>query len=77
MKIKLAPLSTGNNFQAPTKKACTKCKEEKPIAGFRKNNKIKDGYMNVCKTCERSREKARSAGDPEYAKHFFVHTEAF
>lgn len=59
------------------KKKCTKCKEEKLLKDFRRNNKIKDGYMNWCKTCERNREKGRDLNMRAYAQIYFTHTGAF
>lgn len=32
-------------------KRCTKCKQEKPITDFPKNNKFKSGLNTQCKTC--------------------------
>ena len=38
-------------------KVCTKCKEEKPLAGFNKDKGKKDGLSTQCKTCARARVK--------------------
>ena len=34
-------------------KVCTKCKEEKPRSEFYKNRRVKDGFQNQCKVCEK------------------------
>ncbi len=35
------------------KKICKKCNIEKPIKNFRKGAKMKDGYVNSCKDCDK------------------------
>lgn len=37
-------------------KRCSKCKEEKIIEEYYKNNQTKDGYLNKCKACCKERE---------------------
>ena len=32
-------------------KICTKCKEQKPLAAFRKQSSTKDGLKYYCKSC--------------------------
>jgi hypothetical protein len=39
------------------KKKCTKCKIEKELSFFCKNNNSKDGYFYRCKECEKNRKK--------------------
>jgi len=34
-------------------KVCIKCGIEKPVTEFSRDRKIKDGYMNTCKVCNR------------------------
>ena len=36
----------------PKSKTCSKCKQTKPIGGFFKNKRLKDGHNNYCKTCQ-------------------------
>lgn len=38
-----------------TLKQCSTCKETKPFAAFAKNKAMKDGYQNVCKSCQEKR----------------------
>ncbi len=33
-------------------KTCTKCKEQKPLAAFRKQSSTKDGLKYYCKDCD-------------------------
>ena len=33
-------------------KTCTKCKEQKPLAAFRKKSSTKDGLKYYCKDCD-------------------------
>jgi predicted methyltransferase len=33
-------------------KICTKCKEQKPLAAFRKQSSTKDGLKYYCKECD-------------------------
>ena len=33
-------------------KACTQCKESKPLDDFRRQSKTKDGYKYRCKECD-------------------------
>ncbi len=37
---------------------CYKCGRERPIERFRKNRKMKKGFLNICKDCEKIRIKA-------------------
>jgi hypothetical protein len=78
MITKLERLSTGGLMdKLPTKKVCSDCGQEKPLKQFRKNGKMKDGTLNRCQSCERSRLKEKEAKTDEYAKQYFVHTSAF
>lgn len=44
-------------------KVCSKCGEEKPLSGFRKDRTQKSGYQPRCKVC------ARSATNESYSKY--------
>lgn len=48
-----------------TTKRCTKCSETKPLDGFHKWRRGKDGLTNWCKACRCAYEKSRNAADPE------------
>jgi 5-methylcytosine-specific restriction endonuclease McrA len=37
--------------ESPKAKRCSKCKETKPITGFHKFKRSKDGYKSACKVC--------------------------
>lgn len=61
-------------------KECYRCKQVKPLEGFNKNPRMKDGHLNLCRTCknksdaayqvknlERRRRKSRLEGmSPEW-----------
>jgi hypothetical protein len=36
-------------------KMCRKCEKVKPLLGFYKNHRMKDGHLNSCKECEQAR----------------------
>lgn len=37
------------------KKICLRCGKEKPLSQFYKHNRMKDGYLNICKKCVKKR----------------------
>lgn len=41
------------------KKLCYVCEEMKPMYYFHKNDASADGHLNICKSCQHNREKAR------------------
>lgn len=45
-----------DRYVPPTHKACTRCKEDKPIEEFRKIY-TKTSYYSMCIVCEKKREK--------------------
>ena len=49
-------------------KTCTKCNEEKPLEGFSKFARAKDGLMSQCKACDAARNKAYRAANPDKVK---------
>ena len=55
--------------KAATGKACTKCKEEKPLEEFYRNKRLKNGRATQCKICVRAkqaeRDRKRKLGNPE------------
>jgi hypothetical protein len=48
-------------------KLCSRCCVTKPISGFHRSNKTKDGVTAHCKVCERLRVKTYRAANPEKA----------
>lgn len=38
---------------------CTRCKQQKPIIGFYKQNLMADGYMRICKECIKKASRVR------------------
>lgn len=46
-------------------KACSKCKEEKPLDAFWRDRKRKDGRLPACKDCESARLKKAYKANPE------------
>lgn len=50
-------------------KTCNKCNTEKPISHFYKNNRLRDGHENTCKSCR------REAGTAWYKKNAVKHNE--
>jgi len=51
-------------------KECTYCQEKKDLSAFTKNNLTRDGYLNVCKSCNniraaKYREKGQGAAPTE------------
>ena len=49
-------------------KRCYKCKTEKPLNGFCKNKKRKDGLNEICKDCKKEYNLKNSERDKEYSK---------
>lgn len=49
-------------------KRCYKCKVEKPLNGFCKNKKHKDGLNEICKDCKKKYNLKNSERDKEYSK---------
>lgn len=44
-------------------KECYRCKQIKPLAGFERNARMKDGHLNLCRTCknkDRAERRARN-----------------
>lgn len=50
-------------------KACSICKQEKPIIMFGKSTRIKDGYRGQCKECRSKTEKSASS---EYKHNWYL-----
>ena len=49
-------------------KRCSKCKETKPVEGFNRYRRAKDGLRSRCKECERDETAAWYAANPERKK---------
>lgn len=49
-------------------KICTKCGEEKPLEGFDRDSRLRDGREAQCKTCRAAQKKARLERDPAAKK---------
>ena len=47
-----------------SKKVCYSCKQEKSIFDFNKHKMMKDGYLNLCKSCALERSKKRRQEKP-------------
>lgn len=48
-----------------TSKRCSTCKETKPLDGFQRNVRMRDGLQNECKTCRAERQRAYRAANPD------------
>jgi hypothetical protein len=48
-----------------TSKACSKCKEVKPLADFHRAKKAASGRASACKVCELAMKRKRYEADPE------------
>lgn len=46
-------------------KECYRCKQTKPLAGFEKNHRMKDGHINLCKSCRNKDRAGRRARNIE------------
>ena len=46
-------------------KLCRTCNEEKPLGGFSKNARAKDGLQSKCKACNAASQKAWAEANPE------------
>lgn len=49
-------------------KTCSKCGEAKPVAGFSKDSRKRDGLCSQCKACDRIANAAWSKANPERKK---------
>lgn len=49
-------------------KVCTRCGEEKPLDGFPRNKRNRDGHHGWCKPCHAAKERERRLRDPEVAR---------
>ena len=45
-----------------THKTCKRCGETKPLEGFYKDKKNKDGHRGICKTCDKAQVYAKRKG---------------
>lgn len=54
------------------KKKCNRCKSDKPLSEFRRNEKYKDGRLGKCKACEDKRAEQLKLNAVN-AKLYFVH----
>ena len=63
----------------PESKLCGKCKETKPLTGFTRHHKTRDGYQTTCKVCIAARYRDSNAGklDAWLADPTLVHTPAW
>lgn len=52
-------------------KTCTDCKQIKPFSEFSKNKRMKDGYQNTCKACQKEREANKGTISKEDALAFY------
>jgi superfamily II helicase len=64
--------------KAPDKKTCIRCKEEKDLKEFRKDESMKDNKSSVCRACAKERTNQNKLRRIEYGKQFFdAKTSAF
>lgn len=47
------PSITAEGTKTTSVKACSHCKETKPVSGFNKNKHRKDGLQNNCRSCQK------------------------
>lgn len=50
-KKRLAEAKAKNAPELRTSKKCKYCGVEKPLVEFVKNDSMRDGYLNMCRTC--------------------------
>lgn len=51
-------------------KICSKCKEEKTLTSYARNNSKADGLHPECKACEKSRRMAKKTNEINYAAFY-------
>ena len=51
-------------------KVCNKCKEEKPLSAYPRNNARPDGLHPECKACEKARRMAQKTNEINYAAFY-------
>lgn len=51
-------------------KACRRCGEVKALTDYYVHNQMKDGHLNICKTCKKGDFAKQRAADPDYMKRW-------
>jgi len=54
----------------PTEKTCTECKKTKPLEEYKKHKAGRFGRGSKCKDCERERQRAWRARNPDYMRSY-------